>query len=237
MKKFLTLLLCLIILSCNNISKTQEKNQIEKFETSIGVENAESLTNIVKELDSLLKVKYPSVKLNEAYRNLIIISREGNAHEFYPNGFFKVINEIKSPGLERMLRTPPTHIKEVDSTLNLTYNFYNKRELIATEKRTLRKHFLKYSGYENRFSTAENTTLINLESEFFEALEDISSDNDFITGYLKTINELAEADGRQIFYTTMAGWILEKSKRSLFNGFDLENYFVKRIVVIELLQL
>jgi len=215
----------------------QSNKNIEKFNSSIGYENSKSLSQITEKLDTLLLNKFPSLSMEEAYSYLILISAKGDAHNFYPNNFFDEVEQIKSLGLKRMLRIPPSQIEEIDSTLNLDYQFYNKDKIIYLKSSVLDKHFLKFSNYEDRFETAKSQTLINIDSEFFEALKNNASDNKLVQNYLVTLNEVTEASGRNISYTLMAKWLLDNSIYSENSGFDINNYYVKRIVVIELLGL
>jgi hypothetical protein len=233
MKKIIIIITFLIF---KNIVAQSNQN-IEKFNSSIGYENSKSLSQITEKLDTLLLNKFPSLSMEEAYNYLILISAKGDAHNFYPNNFFDEIEQIKSQGLKRMLRIPPSQIEEIDSTLNLNYQFYNKDKIIYLKSSVLDKHFLKFSNYRDRFETAKSQTLINIDSEFFESLKNNASDNKLVQNYLDTLNEVTEASGRNISYTLMAKWLLNNSIYSENSGFDINNYYVKRIVVIELLGL
>jgi hypothetical protein len=230
-------IIILITFLAFKIIVAQSNQNIKKFNSSIGFENSKSLNQITKKLDTLLLKKFPCLSMKEAYSNLILISAKSEAHDFYPNKFFDEIEQIKSAGLKRMLRTPPSKIEEIDSTLKLTYQFYNKDKLIYLESSILDKSFLKFSNYEDRFETAKNQKLINIDSEFFEALKNTASDNKLVQKYIATLDEVTQAMGKNISYDLMAKWLLDKSIYAENSGFDINNYYVKQIVVIELLGL
>ena len=226
MTKYIRLFfISLVIASCS------DKNQITEFEKILGTENSETLTYLVSNFENdFLKKNYPNLGTEMAYHKFLTDLKD-NANGSWKKTSDKSRRLFDNSNLKLQVYGIPDSVwieKNPDSL-----SFKNSGPMIK-----IRRKFLKLDGTyqfgesESTFDASKNEDSIiaqhkkymqiNYYGKYRAALKSVAKNNEFIAEYL----DMTEAAG--IIYPPILAYEM------LDQGVDYSNYFIKRLIVTEI---
>ncbi len=217
----------LLVVSCS------KKEQIKKFENVLGKENSETLTSMVLEFENgFLKRQYPDLNTEKAYR--------------------QYLKELENNSTGNWAK-PSKKSREIFNKSNLRYEIYRIPDSVWIEKNPDTLHFkydkstiktkwkylnengkFEYGVSESSISFNEpknEDSLIELRKKYIDvnyvgkyrrALYSISKNNKFVSEYLDMTDAAGILDPRMV------------AANMLSDDVDLNNYFIKRLIVTEI---
>lgn len=228
--KFLKLFIILFLI----VSCSKNKN-IEKFEKILGKENSETLTYLVNDFENdFLKRQYPELNTNKAYEQFLVDLRDEkqlNLDDFYKKSY----EVFKKSELRLMLYCVADSVwveKNRDSLpITVPPNFY----AIKTREKCMAID----GGFDYNTSVSERflKTTRNIDSFIEISKKSVNRNNIGSYSYaLQLIPEKSEFLEKFIYDRQSAGIMSSTmvSKRLLFNNVDLNNYFIKRLIITEI---
>ncbi|SDS02526.1 hypothetical protein [Winogradskyella sediminis] len=224
---YLTIIL-LLTFSCSN------EKDITEFEKILGKENSETLTYLVNDFESnFLKRQYPNLDTKKAYKQFLTELSKGETE--YWNNFSKSSREyLKDSNLRLEIYSVPDSIWIERDPEKLTLSFSDVPMLKIKRKYLMPDGTFGYSTSESSFRYKEpidedsiiesrkNWVDINYVGSYTRALNSIENKSRFLIGYLDMRDAAGTIDPRLIAY------------RMLDNKVDLNDYFIKRLIVTEI---
>lgn len=228
--KFLNLFVVfLLVFSCSENKKTKN------FEIILGKENSKTLTYLVEDFENdFLKRQYPRLKTKKAYEQFLIDLREEKQKDWQE--FSKKSLEVfKKSKLRLVLYCIADSVwveKNRDSLpVTVPSNFYaiKVREKCMSIDGSfdynihVSERFLKTSTkIDSLISISKNSVEINNTGSYSYALQLIPEKSEFLK---KFIND-RQSGGRMDSGTV--------ARRLLFNNVDFDDYFIKRLIITEI---
>jgi len=214
MNKLIILLISIISFSCGNQS---ENGAIQTFESILGKEKSDGLTQVVDHFESEILDKYETISLEEAYKKYLTNIVESNfvtVEEWLPVQYKRdSIFDLCKCGLVDEVWMKPDTIWVKNDRLYISY-FSNPEDIEFGRK-------IRTTNIDSLISREKNTSIANLRGLVHKAFGAISETNELTYWYYDTRN-MAGDFSRQITANLM-----------LKNNIDYNDYFVKRIIVIE----
>ena len=217
MKKVIFILFTFISLSIYS-------QQIE-FEKALGKENVETLNSLIENFETkTLKNEYPNLKTESAYKEFlkdILKNNSVKGRKIFPESTLK-LNIYCVPD--------SIWIQKKDSSLK------KKRDIVKTIYKCLNsKNEIVYSNSESfsinkkittldLFEKAKEDVQVNMGGTYIKALEEISNQSEIIKSYLENIKMTADP----INSYSMSVYLLK-------NNIDLNDYFIKRLIFINMI--
>jgi hypothetical protein len=240
----------IIILTFGLLFQSCERRSINKdiqlFESKLSAENLKILNELVKEFDNYLETIFPlESSLDSSYKQFLMMTCLPDSwveHES-DSMFYQKLNEIySSSNLEREIVLKPETIKlsEDESSLLRIFKYNNiQKGLIEIIQDTFRlppnpKNIdLTQIDFSVFLEKKNQLKLFNVFGEFFQGLNNIENKNDFIESYLVNKSNVLNYTGRNRYngftnFSMIACGLIN-------SNVDLTDYFIKRIIIIELL--
>jgi hypothetical protein len=227
---------------------TQKKkdNDIIVFESTLSNKNAKELNEIIKEFDNYLLARFPSNNsIDSSYR--LFLTKICLSDDFFlskSDSLFlvKLRNRFSNSGLQKeLLLTPDTMflINEnkglfrryiyIDSQMD-TVGVINDTFPLPPNPRNI--DFTEIDFY-NFLNKKHQLQLFNVFGEYFRGLKKIKNRNTFISSYIEEKMQVL-IDSGQLRYSGFNDFKLFACGLKSQN-IDFSDYFIKRIIVIELL--
>ena len=219
-KILLTSIFSLLIFSCSN------KKQIAEFELILGEENSETLTSMVVEFENgFLKSKYPKLSIEKAYSEYLT-ELESNITGNWERPTKKDIDKFNQSELKKVVYGLPDSIWVEESENKNRTEYRIRRKYLTSNGEykigTLESSIPKVSDEDSLIATLQNHYDINYFGKYREALKSVSIEDKFIKKYLQMTTEAGMMDPRMIAY------------EMLIADLDFDDYFIKRLIVIEI---
>ncbi|SFZ95188.1 hypothetical protein SAMN05428642_1115 [Flaviramulus basaltis] len=227
--KFINLIIILLLtFSCSNEKETAE------FEKVLGKENSETLTYLVNDFESdFLKRQYPNLETKKAYKQFLTELSKGQTE------YWKKISESSREYLEKSnlrleIYSVPDSIWIERDPEKLTLGNSSIPMLKIKRKYLMPDGTFEYSTSESSFRYKEpidedsiieshkNWIDINYVGSYSRALNSISDKSDFLIDYLDIRETAGTIDPRII------------ADRMLKSKVNLNDYFIKRIIITEI---
>jgi hypothetical protein len=223
----------LIIISLLTFSCSNEKD-IAEFEKILGKENSETLTYLVNDFESdFLKRQYPNLDTKSAYQQFLTELSKGETE------YWKVISKssreyLKESDLRLEICSVPDSIWIERDPKKLTLSYSDVPMLKIKRKYLMPDGTFGYSTSVSSFRYKEpidedsiiesrkNWIDINYVGSYTRALNSISNKSRYLIGYL----DIREAAG------TIDPFII--AKQMLESKVDLNDYFIKRLIITEI---
>ncbi len=245
MKSIIIIILTLGLLSQGCERKLKNKD-IQLFESNLSNENLATLNELVKEFDNYIEKRFQSENsLDSSYKQFLLMAcRPYTFVEQKADSLsFQKLKEIfKNSKLEKEIVLKPDTIALIEGNKSLLRIYKYTNRLKKTEE-VIQDTFLLPPNPKhvdltkidfNSFLEKRNQLrLFNVFGEYYQGLNSIENKSDFIKSYLENKSQVLNHTGRNRFngfssFNLMACGILN-------NNVDLTDYFVKRIIIIELL--
>jgi hypothetical protein len=220
--KYLNLFFLLLLLSCNNL----EEDKIRTFEKTLGQERSELINKVIIEFEENLKTKFRTDNINQAYYRYFLRFIDNNPRRL---DIFDIhrFNEIKKlmveNGLEKEIFLTPSKVENDSLKFHFIYTYYRDNGIIDTiEVETeliLPINDIPFN--ELIIEEEKRKIMFNKYGKYIQALEKINSMDSSIVKYIDYKKDCGY----------MADYIFAHSQ--LYNTVDVENYFIKRIILIE----
>jgi hypothetical protein len=233
----------LLFQSCNfeNID-----NNIIQFETTLSKKNTKVLNGLVKELDSFLLKRYPSNNsLHNSYRAFLArICQYGNYNDLSTDSIFfeNLQKQFRNSSLLREIILIPEDLTLINENKSL-FRQYKYTDTKSEIDQTLSDTFLLPPNPNNKDLTTidfyrlldrnEKLRLFNVYGEYYRGLEKVKPRSEFISNYLDFKNQVLHSKGNSRFYG-FSDFSIEACNL-LNSNVNLTDYFVKRIILIELI--
>jgi len=228
--KFISILIILVLsISCSNQKK------IAEFENILGYEESITLTYLVEDFETkYLKKTYPNLKLNEAYHSFLIDMNNTGGLPSPDNNSIENYKKFDNSKLKLQIYGVPDSIwieKSDIPSLMIKWKFLTQNEKF--EYQLSESSPVSYSSGTRRISLnnnnsdsiidfAKNRTEINYFGSYNKAINSISEELRFVKEYIESRN-ITGSTNPSIFVPHL---IALKP--------DFNNYFIKRIIIIEL---
>lgn len=225
MKIIKFIILLLLLSSC--FEKKAEKPQTE-FDKILGKENSETMNVLVAEFENdFLKRQYPNLDIEDSYLKFVSEVSEGKTEHF-------VQFSEKSKKLFRKSRLRLEVYCIVDSTWVEKNPWNNKTLLVKGRTKCLKPDGTFESGsMEMPFNESEvsrdsilkrymNFVKSNFNGTYLKALNSISDKSDFLKSFVEIRNNFGIINSKLI------------AKRMLAYNVNMNDYYIRRIIVIEL---
>ena len=221
MKFIKIFLILLLISSCSNQKK------ITEFENILGYEESKTLTYLVEDFENnYLKKIYPNLKINKAYHSFLT-DLEKNGGIPNPENISKENYEkYKNSKLRLQIYGKPDSIwieKGKIPTLKIKWKFLTKNEKFEFSLSESSPITLSNDNSDSIITRAKNRTEINHYGSYNEALKTTAEELKFIKEYI---------EHRDTFGDTNPSIFVN---RLLTLKPNFTNYFIKRIIVLELI--
>jgi hypothetical protein len=227
--KFINLIIILLLtFSCSN------EKEIAEFERILGEENSETLTYLVNDFESdFLKRQYPNLDTKIAYKQFLTELSKGET-EYWKKISKSSREYLKESDLRLEIYSVPDSIWIERDPKKLTLSFSEVPMLKIKRKYLMPDGTLGYSTSESSFrykelidedsiiNSRKNWKGINYVGSYTRALNSISNKSRFLTGYL----DMREAAG------TIDPILI--ADRMLEYKVDIDDYFIKRLIITEI---
>jgi len=229
-KRFIkVLLLLLLISSCSN------EKDIGKFESILGEENSETLSYLLDDFESdFLKRQYPNLDTEKAYKQFLTELSKGQTQ------YWKKISKSSREYLEKSnlrleVYSVPDSIWIERDPEKLTLSSSDVPMLKIKRKYLMPDGTFGFSISESSFLYKEKINEdsiiesrkkwvdINYVGSYTRALNSISNKSDFLTEYLDMRDAVGTIDPKLI------------ADQMLETKVDLNDYFIKRLIVTEIM--
>ncbi|RXJ51215.1 hypothetical protein [Gelidibacter gilvus] len=223
------ILISLLTFSCSN------QKEITEFEKVLGKENSEILTYLVNDFESdFLKRQYPNISTKKAYNQFLKELSNGQT-EYKPKISENSTEYLENSALRLEIYSVPDSIWIERDPEKLTFSNNNYPTLNIKRKYLMPDGTFRYGTSVSSFQYKEpidddsviiesrkNWIDINYDGRYSRALNAISNKSDFLTEYLKIRDASGMIDPRFI------------AERMLESKVDLNNYFIKRLIITEI---
>jgi len=224
---YLTIIL-LLTFSCSN------EKDIAEFEEVLGKENSETLTYLVNDFElDFLKRQYPNLETKKAYKQFLTELSKGET-EYWKKISKSSREYLKKSDLRLEIYSVPDSIWIERDPEKLTLSFSDVPMLKIRRKYLMPDGTLGFSTSESSFrykepidedsiiETRKNWVAINYVGSYTRALNSIKNKSRFLTEYLDMRDAAGTIDPRLI------------ADRMLETKVDLNDYFIKRLIVTEI---
>jgi hypothetical protein len=211
-----------------------KQKKIAEFEKVLGKENSETLTYLVNDFESdFLKSQYPNLDTKKAYAQFLTELSKGETE--YWKKFSESSREyLEKSNLRLEIYSVPDSIWIERDPKKLTLSFSDVPMLKIKRKYLLPDGTFGYSTSETSFrykdpidedsiiESRKNWIDINYVGSYSRALNSISNKSDFLIEYLDIREKAGMIDPKFI------------SDRMLESKVDLNDYFIKRLIITEI---
>ena len=204
-----------------------QNNRIKIFEDFIGAEYAELLTQKVKSFERFLSINYPSLPYKEACYAYLKTIQNGGYYE--ANWTYEGTNRNKidslfiSSGFQKELHWSPDTVWWEKGTVHVEYRYFEGGDTASIESGEMwSPTFGSNPNVDSILEVAKQMSDFNQYGRYFRALTLIQDSDSTIMDYVG-----AKKAAGDISPSLLAGGILHRNP-------DLSDYFIKRIIVIEL---
>ena len=220
--KYLSFIFLILFFSCNDF----EKDQIETYEKSLGQERSVLINQIVLEFEENLKIKFSTDNINQAYYRCflhLVKPRSNRLDIFEIHRLNEIKNRMREIGLEKEIILIPSKVENGNLKFHFTYTYHKDNGDIDTiEVETeLLLPIDDIPFNELIIEEEKRMIMFNKHGKFIQALEKINSNDSSIINYIEYKKECG----------FMSDYIFAHSQ--LYNTVDVENYFIKQIILIE----
>lgn len=221
MKQLFFIFLFIASISCVN----QKDENIKKFETRIGPQKIELLDKLILEFEEQLKLKFRTNDLEQAYYRYFLENIHGDNQQkiFNDDRISEIKESLIKIGLEKEIILKPFKTKQEDLILFYTYLYEKDDGEIDTIN--IEHEFLKFPGInmDSLIQQEKDEIKFNENGDYINAIEEIESSDSILTDYLSIKN--------------LCGFIQDNifSNAMLYYTVDIDDYFIKRIILIEYL--
>ncbi|MBA6153189.1 hypothetical protein [Gelidibacter maritimus] len=223
------LLILILTFGCSN------QKDIKEFEAILGKENSETLTYIVNDFESdVLKRKYPNISTKKAY-NQFLKELSQNQTEIRQKVSEDSRNLFEKSNLKLEIYSVPDSIWIERDSEKLAINKYNNPTLKIKRKYLRADGTFRYgtsiSSLQDQEPIDEDAIIIeshknwnelNYDGRYSIALNAIANKSDFLNEYLKVRDASGIIDPKYI------------AERMLESKVDLNDYFIKRLIITEI---
>ncbi|MDO7174205.1 hypothetical protein [Mariniflexile sp. AS56] len=225
MKIFKIFIILLLITSCSD--KINE-NKITEFDKILGTENSKTLNSLVVEFENdFLKRQYPNLNIERAYLKFITEISEGEIEKFV--GFSQKSRSLfdKSTLRPEIYCVPDSIWVDKNPWNDLTLlvkirtkcikpdgTFESGISEMPFDKKEISRDFIE----EKR----KNFVVSNYNGKYIKALNSISDNSEFLKSFVKDRTNFGLIPSELV------------AKRILAYNVDITDYYVKRIIVMEL---
>ena len=194
------------------------------FEKTLGKENVETLNLLIEDFETnTLKKKYPSLKIENAYKEFLKDILKNNTYQSnktFAESKLK-LNIYGIPDSIWIEKRTLSSGKKTDQ-IKTKYKLLNENnEIVYTSTTTL-----CCNERENTLTLFENekrSVQVNMVGSYIKALEKVSNESKIIESYLENIKMTADP----IPFYAMSEYILN-------NNIDTNDYIVKRLIFINM---
>ena len=223
------IIILLLTFSCSN------QKEITEFEKVLGKENSETLTYLVNDFESdFLKRQYPNIGTKKAYNQFLKELSKGQT-EYLQKISKKSREYLEKSNLRLEIYSVLDSIWIERDPEKLTFNNNNNPTLIIKRKYLRPDGTFRYETEVSSFRYKEprdedsiiiesrkNWIDINYDGSYSRALNAISNKSHFLTEYLKIRDASGKIDPNMI------------AERMLESKVDLNDYFIKRLIITEI---
>jgi hypothetical protein len=226
MKQAFFLLLIILLVSCSSETKKDQKSNIKKFENFLGKEKSNVLNQQVVWFENFLLHQFGGVSIEEAYKVFLKTLSEDRWEEIdwnYDSINKKQLDELsESSGLRKEIWLLPDSVWIDEKTIHTSYKYmFNGYNTGSTSEFSCR--YCSADELDSLLISELRNYKFNYSGEFIRGLEIVLDGHFFIKSYLEEKKEL-NALGPSV----IADWMLRAN-------LDFSNYFIKRIIIAELL--
>jgi hypothetical protein len=195
------------------------------FEKTLGKENVETLNSLIEEFETkTLKKEYPTLKTESAYKEFlkdILKNNSVKGRKIFPESKLK-LNIYCVPDSIWIEKRKLTSGKEGEMIKTKFKGLNENGEIIYTSS-------TDYCCFEKSetlklFEKQKEDVQINFSGKYIKALENISNESEVVKSYLEGIKMTADP----IRPYSMSEYLLK-------NNIDLNNYFIKRLIFINMI--
>jgi len=241
-----TIVILTLIFLMQSCALEKNKNDIVKFESTFSNKNIGILNKLVLDFDRYLLARFPkNNSLDSSYK--VFLTREckpGNYKYLKSDSIFfaNLRDQYKNSDLEKEIVFVPESITLINDKKSLL-KIYIYKDQKQEEVKTIRDTFLLPPNPNNidleqidwyDFLEKKSTLrLFNVFGEYYRGLEKVKNRNKFLESYLYSKYQVLEESGH-LRFSGFTDFRFEACAL-INNDEDLTDYFVKRIILIELL--
>jgi len=223
MRNIIFIFTLIIITACQN-QKTDFR--IEKFETFFGKDNSELLSKKVVSFEKFLKINFEDLNLEEAYLGYLNIIESGEfekSHWKYGGTGYDEINQlIEKSELRREIWLRPDTVWIENGDIHYEYIYIDNKDTSFIKGNTLSPKYDLIENQDSIINIEKQLSTFNLNGRFIRGLELIKDSDSTLISYIDDKHAATN-----IAPTIIAGGLL-------YHKADFSDYFIKRIVAIEL---
>lgn len=223
MRHTLFILTLIILTSCQNHNKD---SRIEKFENFLGNDYSELLSRKVDSFEQFLRINFKNLNLNEAYLEYLEIIESGQFENYdwkYEETGRAEINElIENSGLRREIWLRPDTVWIENGDIHYEYYYIDNKDTSYIKGNTISPKYDLVENQDSIINIEKQLSTFNLNGRFIGGLELIKDSDSSLISYIDDKHAA----------TNIAPTIIASGL--LYHKADCSDYFIKRIIAIEL---
>ena len=209
--------------ACQN---QKRDSRIEKFENFLGKYNSELLSTKVDSFEKFLKINFKDLNLEEAYLEYLNIIESGEFEKtdwkYEGTGYAEINELIERSGFRKEVWLRPDTVWIENGDLHFEYVYIDKKDTSIIKGNSLSPKYDLIENQDSIINIEEQLTTFNINGRFMRGLELIKDSDSTLISYIEDKQTM-----RDIAPSIIAG-------RLIYYKADFSDYFIKRIIAIEL---
>lgn len=209
--------------ACQN---QKRDSRIEKFENFLGKYNSELLSTKVDSFEKFLKINFKDLNLEEAYFEYLNIIESGEFEKtdwkYEGTGYAEINELIERSGFRKEVWLRPDTVWIENGDLHFEYVYIDKKDTSIIKGNSLSPKYDLIENQDSIINIEKQLTTFNINGRFMRGLEMIKDSDSTLISYIEDKQIM-----RDIAPSIIAG-------RLIFYKADFSDYFIKRIIAIEL---
>jgi major membrane immunogen (membrane-anchored lipoprotein) len=223
MRKTIIILSLIVMTACQN---QKRDSRIEKFENFLGKYNSELLSTKVDSFEKFLKINFKDLNLEEAYFEYLNIIESGEFEKtdwkYEGTGYAEINELIERSGFRKEVWLRPDTVWIENGDLHFEYVYIDKKDTSIIKGNSLSPKYDLIENQDSIINIEKQLTTFNINGRFMRGLEMIKDSDSTLISYIEDKQIM-----RDIAPSIIAG-------RLIFYKADFSDYFIKRIIAIEL---
>ncbi len=213
----------IVLTACHNQNVDP---RIETFESFLGEDNSELLSEKVKSFELFLKMNFNDLSIEKAYLKYLKSIEDGEFEYAYwkydGTGYTEINKLIEESGLRREIWLKPDTVWIVDGKLYYEYTYFDSKDTFLTQGNSLFPEDDLIVNQDSIIKTEKQPSTFNINGKYIRGLELVKDNDSAIITYIDNKHALIN-----VAPTIVAGELL-------YYKADFSDYFIKRIIAIEL---
>ncbi len=213
----------IVLIACQNESSD---SRIEKFENFLGKDNSELLSRKVSSFELFLNINFKDLSIEDAYIKYLQIIESGEFEntdwKYDGTGYAGINKMIENSRLRREIWLRPDTVWIENGELYCEYRYIDNKDTFLIRGNSLPPKYDLIENQDSIINIEKQLSVFNLNGKYFRGLELVKGTDSILISYIESKHVVGN-----VAPTIVAGGIL-------YYKADFSDYFVKRIIAVEL---